>query len=283
MSGRMQAAVMAILFGLIPGFFLGLSVVSGAVVALVTLRRGWQDGLPMLLWALLPAGLQWKLGDPSQAFVLVGVVIAALSLRRWQSWQVVILLMLAVGIGLQWSLPWQTSYLAKVKEAVEQLQRNGVQVQVLDNGKVVNATPEQVIEALLRYYGASQMLMMFGCMVLSRYWQALLYNPGGFRQEFHQLRLDWRLMVLMAALIAAGIYGISPLADWVFMLFMVPVVQGMAVVHYVVAHRNMGKAWLVLAYLLLLIAAPAFALLGLIDALANIRKRLDVTKENLKD
>jgi hypothetical protein len=52
MSGRRQAATVAILFGLVPM----LNVLSGSVVALVSLRHGLTEGLLVLLWAALPGG-----------------------------------------------------------------------------------------------------------------------------------------------------------------------------------------------------------------------------------
>ena len=39
-------------------------------------------------------------------------------------------------------------------------------------------------------------------------------------------------------------------------------------------HRSMGTTWLVLAYLLLFIAAPAFVVLGFADSVVDFRKRL---------
>lgn len=270
MSGRMQAATVAVLFGLIPGF----SLVSGAVVALVILRRGLQDGSQVLLWALLPAGLQWMLGDPTPVFVLVGVVVASEVLRKTQSWQLTTVLLALAGVALQASLPLQQDYLAHSQEVMDTLVANGLQLSIEVDGEVVSATSEQLVAAMLQFYGGYQMLMMLGCMLLGRYWQALLYNPGGFRQEFHGLRFDWRLMATLFALVVLGIYGVSPLNDWLMMFCMIPILNGLAVVHSVVAQRQMGTTWLVLAYLLLMIAAPAFVLLGFADSVIDIRKRI---------
>ncbi|MES2605600.1 MAG: hypothetical protein V4603_11735 [Pseudomonadota bacterium] len=270
MSGRLQAATVAVLFGLIPG----LSVVSGAVVALVILRRGLQDGIQILLWAMLPPGLQWLLGDPSPAFVLVGVVLASLVLRKTQSWQMTSVLIMLAGVLLQLSLPLQQTYIAHSQEIMDTLVANGLSLQVVVDGEVVTATSRQLVDALLRFYGGYQMLMMLGCMLLGRYWQALLYNPGGFRQEFHNLRFDRRLMGVLLVLVALGVYGVSPLNDWLMMFCMVPILNGLAVVHSVVAQRKMGTTWVILAYLLLFIAAPAYVLLGFVDSAIDIRKRL---------
>ena len=276
MSGRWQAVTVAVMFGLIPG----LSIVSCAVVALVTLRRGWQDGLQILLWALLPALLQWMLGDASAVLDLLAVLIGSAVLRQTQSWQRVVALVLLFGIALQWTLPWQTTYLARVKGAVAALLNNGAELQIVVEGEVVKPTPAQLVDALLHYYGAYQMLMMFGALLLARHWQAKLYNPGGFREEFHQLRIDSRLMLPVLIAVVAALAGMAPVKDWLFMLCMVPILQGLAVIHKVVALRKLGSAFLAMAYLLLMVAAPAYALLGFVDCVADFRKRLAIKTGN---
>jgi hypothetical protein len=270
MSGRFQAATVAVLFGMIPG----LSVVSGAVVALVTLRRGLQEGLIVALWAALPAGLQWMLGDAGSVFMLLGVLAASQLLRKTESWQSVCLLITALGVLLQASLVLQQAYITQLQEGFTAMMASGVNLQVIEEGEVVNATPEQLTAVLLRFYGASQMLVMISCMLLARYWQALLYNPGGFQQEFHQLRFDWRLMLVWLAVLLGGAAGISPLSDWLPIFCMVPILNALAVVHWVVAKRKLGTTWVILAYVLLMIAAPAFVLLGFVDSVADIRKRM---------
>jgi hypothetical protein len=227
-----------------------------------------------LLWALLPAGLQWKLGNPGAALILLGIMLASLVLRNTRSWQVAAVVLLLGGLLSQLSLPLQQGYLARVSEAVGSLQANGFALKTVVDGEVVTANADQLIEALLQFYGPYQMSLMLGCMLLGRYWQALLYNPGGFREEFHNLRFDWRLMAVLLVLVGAGLYGQAPLDKWLMMFCMVPILDGLAVVHKVVAHRNMGTTWLILAYLMLFIAAPAFVLLGFTDSVVDFRKRL---------
>lgn len=270
MSGRFQAATVAVLFGMIPG----LSIVSGAVVALVTLRRGLQEGLLVALWAALPAGLQLMLGDAGSVFMLLGALVASQLLRKTESWQAVAVWITVLGVVAQVSLVFQQSYVAQMQEGLSAIMARGVNLQVIENGEVVNATPEQLTQAWLRFYGGSQMLIVISCMFLARYWQALLYNPGGFQQEFHELRFDWRLMLVWFAVLLGAAAGISPLSEWLPMFCMVPILNALAVVHRVVAVRNMGTTWLVLAYVLLFIAAPAFILLGFVDSVIDIRKRL---------
>ena len=59
MLGRRQAIIIVLL----SGFFPLLYFISAAVIALVTLRKGQAEGLILLLWSLLPAGMMWAMGD----------------------------------------------------------------------------------------------------------------------------------------------------------------------------------------------------------------------------
>ena len=98
MSGRRQAATVVVLFGLIPM----LNLLSGAVVALVGLRKGPQEGFLMMMWALLPAGLQWLVGDTAPVIMVVGVAVLAYALRRTQSWPQVLLLATVIACAIRW-------------------------------------------------------------------------------------------------------------------------------------------------------------------------------------
>ena len=94
------------------------------------------------------------------------------------------------------------------------------------------------------------------CLLLARWWQALLYNPGGFREEFHGLRLSPALGSTLAVLILA----ISTLGleyrPWA-VLFAVPLTfAGLGLVHARAAYRGQGLGYLVLFYLLWVMLDP---------------------------
>jgi hypothetical protein len=269
MSGRRQAVTVAILFALVPM----LNLLSGAVVALVTLRKGWQEGFLVMLWALLPALLQLYVGDASPVFMLIAALLTGQVLRSSQSWQTALVLVLVLGLGTQLSLPLQDRYVAQVTQVIGQMMDEGRSLQVAEAGELETASTEEVVALLLHFYGAYHMALFVACMGLGRHWQALLYNPGGFRQEFHSLRLDPRFAGLLLALLVAGQAGMPPLAAWVPLFCVAPMVNGLALCHFVVAQRKMGASWLVLVYLLVLLVVPAIIALGFIDSFANVRKR----------
>lgn len=271
MSGRRQAVTVAILFALVPL----LHVLSGAVVALVTLRKGWQEGFLVMLWALLPALLHLYGGDASAVFLLVAALVSGQALRSTQSWQAALVAITLLGLATQLSLAFQSGYVAQVTSLFEQMLSEGRSLQLPEaDGSMAPADAGELVALLMYFYGTWHMAVFVACLALARHWQALLYNPGGFRQEFHSLRLDARFGGLLLALLAAGEFGLEPLASWVPLFCVAPLVSGLALCHYVVAHRRMGGSWLVLVYLLALLITPALVALGFIDSVANLRKRL---------
>ncbi len=270
MSGRRQAATVAVLFGLIPM----LNLLSGAVVALVMLRKGTQEGFLIMMWALLPAGLQWLVGDTAAVFMVVGVAVLSYWLRRTQSWQQVLLLATVLGLLLQMSLPLQTGYVANIQGLLDRLLEGGGAIPGTANGLTIEDAKTQMLALWLSFYGVEHMLVFTGCLMLGRYWQAMLYNPGGFLQEFHNLRVDPKVMGVLLVLMLLGLAGLPPLNDWMMVFGVVPGLCGLAVAHHVAATCKLGTGWLVLTYMLALLLTPVIVLLGFADALLDIRKRM---------
>ncbi|MDG2176439.1 MAG: hypothetical protein P8M72_09985 [Gammaproteobacteria bacterium] len=270
MLGRRQAIIIVLLCG----FFPFLNFFSAAVVALVTLRKGRNEGLVILLWSMLPAGSSWAMGDISPMFLMTGTFAMAMALRNTLSWQLVLLLATAIGLATQLSLLVQTGYQVQIEFMVN----DSLQAQ-LNQDAQAQYTAEQIVDLLISFYGAYHALMVTICLMIGRWWQSLLYNPGGFQQEFHNLRIDPRVMTLLLGVILVGLMDIPPLDRWLPLFCIVPMLAGLAIAHYMVAKKTMGTPWLVLIYATVLMMAPAIILLGLTDSLLDLRKRIDQPKE----
>lgn len=278
MSGRRQAILVAVLFGLVPLLY----PLSAAVVALVVLRRGLQEGLIVLLWALLSAGLHWLGGSTSPVIVLVGTTALAWLLSNTQSWQKVLLTATVLGLVLQLSLPLRLDYLAGFEQAIElainERIEAGQPLQIPQGQEMVDATPAQIVLLLMSFYGAVHMLLFTAALMAARASQARLYNPGGFGQEFYNLRIDPRLMAVLFGICIVGIYGITPLAELLPLFCVIPMLVGLAVIHSAVASLKLGAIWLVITYLVLVLMSPIMmplvVMLGFTDSVIDIRKRL---------
>ncbi|MGA1741120.1 MAG: hypothetical protein ACO4AC_02990 [Pseudohongiellaceae bacterium] len=265
MHGRRQAIIVVVLTGLFPLVY----CLSAAVVGLVNLRKSATEGLIILLWSLLPAALLWMAGDSTPVILMLSTAILAQVLKYKESWSRVIMLGTVLAILTQLSLVWQEGYVAELVSIVEEaidLQRS--------QGVVVEYSASEVVNLLLGFYGAYHFTTVISCLVLARWWQAALYNPGGFKTEFHQLRLEPGFAVLLAGFILATLTGVPPLSSWLAIMCIPPLLGGLALLHYLVAWKKLGFSWIVMVYLLALFISPVVILLGLADSIVNFRKRI---------
>jgi hypothetical protein len=239
----------------------------------VTLRKGRNEGLLILLWSMLPAGLLLAMGDITPLYLMTGTFALAMTLRNSLSWQMVLLVATAIGLTTQLSLVFQPGYQVQMELFSASLETQ------LNQDAQTQYTAEQIVDLGISIYGAYHALMVMICLMIGRWWQALLYNPGGFRQELHNLRIDPRIMIFLLGVILVGLMDIPPLDGWLPLFCIAPMFAGLAIAHYIVAKKAMGTPWLVLIYMTLLMMAPAILLLGMADSLLDLRKRLEPPKE----
>ena len=286
MRGRSTAVLIAaptaVLFWLFPPAL----VISGAVVALVTLRRGAAEGALLAALAGLGAGALagLVLGAPwPMLWVLLScwtpLWVLALLLRATLSLSVT--LRIAALLGL---LGVGGFYLALGDPAVWWSQAlDGLRQGLTTSPSGERATLEQLLDLLKAWAPllpgqvvSAALLFVLAGLLLGRWWQALLYNPGGFRPEFHQLRLGRPLALLALALFAAAVLSGRPvLSNLVLVLGTLYSVQGIAVAHALVFKLRLSPAWLLLLYLLLVpLLSQLVMALGITDAWADFRTRV---------
>lgn len=274
MRGRWQALAVAVLGA---GTLL-FGWISAAAVALVTLRKGVEAGAWLVLWAMLPAAIAaWMSGDAGSVMLLAGTFALAVVLRTTVSLALTlvcsVLLGFICGAGL---LLFNGDFLTQLVQVFgmvfEQLQQSlgdGT-----TNGVVELAPPTEVqIAGILAGGNAATAIMS---LLLARYWQAALYNPGGFRREFHALRLPTLWTAVLAGVGAVLWYQGAGYASWALM-FVVPLsFCGFALAHAWVAASGGGTGRLTVMYALWLMLDPVKGVLlamVLVDAWVDFRSR----------
>lgn len=273
MRGPWQAAIMASVSVMIPMMFW----FGAAIVGLVTLRLGLSRGLSVFIWASIPALAWWSaMQDPGALVVLISVLSMAAVLRTTVSWQATLavggVISLLVGIVAPVLMPELIDTLMSLTE--EFFKRLAEESQ--------QEFDEQIQESFKMLLVASFASSFFGMAVMSlflaRHWQAGLYNPGGWREEFHQIRLSSRMVFgLILLIVIVPMMGINPAL--VFAVAAVPImVCGFALVHGVIAKRKLGGQWLFGVYFSAILLFPTvlmlIALLALIDSLVDFRARI---------
>ena len=76
MKDRRSAIIAVLLLGLVPM----LNLLSPVLVGLIMLRKGWNEALAILVWALLPIGAYAYIGDVVPLVLLLGVTLLAAAL-----------------------------------------------------------------------------------------------------------------------------------------------------------------------------------------------------------
>lgn len=265
MHSRSRAIIVVLLSGFVPMVY----CLSAAVVGLINLRKDAREGLMILLWSMIPAVFYWVVGDSTPVMLMPGVALLAQVLKKTESWSRVVMAGTIVALFIQLSLVWQTTYVTQLTAIIEEalaLQRS--------QGKVLPYSAEQLVALLLSFYGAYHFATIISCLVLARWWQAALYNPGGFKQEFQALRLEPGFAILLTGLMIAGLADMEPLDAWISIMSIPPMLAGLALMHYVTSHKKLSSSWLVIGYLLVFFFMPALALVGLADSVLNVRKRI---------
>jgi len=275
MRGRMQAIFVVAGAAALPMLFW----LSAAAGSLVLLRRGLNDALSVLVWAVIPALAWWYFGDPRTLLVLLGSLGLALLLRSHASW--VRVMVCSVGLGLLYVWALGAVFGEPIAALASELQKvlpdalSGAyqQLSVEERGRLESLLAP-VLTGLL---AALLQVVTLLSLMLGRYWQAALYNPGGFGSEFRTLRFPPLLAVLLligmllGPNLGAQLAVLTPLCS-------VPLVfAGIALMHGLVAQGRLPRFWLVGLYVTLVLFMqliyPLLAVLAIVDSLFDFRGR----------
>ena len=275
MRGRVQATLVVVGCAALPLLFW----LSAAAGSLVFLRRGFKDASGVLAWALLPALAWWYFGEPRTLMVLLGTLGLAALLRAGHSWNRVLLSSIALGLvygavlGSVFREPIDTLAQEIAKILPQMLDGIYQKLTVEERGRLeglIAPVLTGLIAALLQ--AVSVLALMLG-----RYWQAALYNPGGFGREFRAVRLPLAVALVLLVLILVGPNFGTELAMLTPLCTIPLVFAGLAVMHGLVAQGRLAKFWLVGLYVTLLLFMqliyPLLVVLAIVDSLIDFRGR----------
>jgi len=253
-------------------------ILSGVPVALVALRRGAKVGMQVILGALLLtsllawiAGLTVALAPAFALAIWMPVWLCAIVLRVTESQGRMILaagsLAAAFAVLMHVMVAdvegwWQAQFEAWVTgnldpAATEQYRRLFEEAMPLMNAMMA----------------AGLLLSLVVTVILARWWQSVLFNPGGFRAEFQNLVLPRGLalvtvLAMILTLVDTGAWHWF-FRDLLIVLVFMYVFQGLASVHRTVNRRELSHGWLVGMYVLMLLmpqTALLVACIGMADA-----------------
>lgn len=287
MRGRLQAMLVASTLALLSLLFPPVSIVSSAAVSLVTLRKGAYEGLYVLLISAAAAGVLGVFVVGNYLFALgyslilwLPIWLISIVLREGRSLSLA--LEIAVWLGV---LGVAGIYLFNPEpSALWRQSLNAIFEPMLAAPDLPVEKIKQSLETLSHYMtgvmAASSVSGLLLGLLLARWWQAVLYYPGGFRQEFLALNTRSTMALFSLAVFAAGWLGsgIWSEAAWNIAVILVVLYTfiGTAVVHALLSAMQAKRIFLPLFYLLLFVIPQILlpvALLGIGDTWLNLRKR----------
>jgi len=297
MAGRWQAIAFTGLFALLSLLMPPFAFFSSAAVALVTLRQGVKQALVVTLAASLILALATIIlpVDAFSGFVSglqqwLPMIFLATILTRSVSWTYtlqIMLLIVASGLlifHLSVSDPQQFW-----KALVEPLITGILQAPSKEMGNSIN-----IADIVARLSTWASVIVAIGLSVtwiialfIARHWQSLLYHPGGFGEEFRELRMG-KLpalallgVVLLYVMTDQQLFADLSLLGMTFFAF-----HGLGLMHGLVKKMQMSQAWLVAMYVLLLPLFPSSIIMlillvsfGIIDSFADFRNTLAAKKD----
>lgn len=276
MRGRMQAIIFATVATLIPLMFW----FGAAAIALVTLRQGLSQGLAIFVWAIIPA-MGWWIGwqDPGAIIVLLSAMVMAAVLRHTVSWQKTLIAGGAIGLGTGLLVPYLMpelidTLMAMADDVFRELAKDA---QVEYDPQIQGSFRSLMIASFASsFYG-----MAIGSLFLARSWQSRLFNPGGWQQEFHVMRLGPGLILVLVMLqVLAPLLGIDSVL--VMMVAVIPmIVCGLALVHGLISKKKLGGQWLFGFYFSAVMLFPTVLILLIflasLDSLVDFRNRIQAS------
>ncbi|HIO91939.1 MAG TPA: DUF2232 domain-containing protein, partial [Leucothrix mucor] len=255
-------------------------------IALITLRISWQQGLIYsLLGSAVLATVTYLLKQDASLGFLAGLIgwlpivfFAAVlaQTRSWQSTLQAILVVSAIGVLLFHAyqvdtvLFWQTS-LEPFKPALTEAYQ-------LESNQI-----DELIQSMSKWmtgvFAAAVAVSAALALLLARHWQAMLYNPGGFGEEFRQLRVGKVSAIAMIVCIVLAILSNNIIATELLIIAVgIFMLQGIALAHSIVNQRGMKPFWLVALYVLLFILLAQMIVLlaafGIIDNFVDFRRKI---------
>lgn len=295
MRGRLQAVSVTGLCAVLSMLWIPLTwpvgYLSGGAVGLVTLVHGAREGLLNAFGAALLVGLVTglALGDASLAVlfsltVWLPVWLVAIALRAtvWFAGGLLAatglcaLAVLATYLVIaEPAAQWQSLFMDVVLPAMREA---GMSLQA---GAELEQQVARISRLMTGMTAAFVLLGVILSLLVARWWQSVLFHPGGFREEFQHLRLGARtgwaaVAIAVLALVTTG--QVSESASNLFPLMVVLFLfQGLALAHGVIAQVGAHSGWLFGLYVLLLVLPQTLLLLsaaGFVDNWFDFRARL---------
>lgn len=301
LQGRTQACATAFILAYIPL----IGSISVLIAGLVTLRKGALEGALVFLAATVPYLLSY-LSAPQGTEIEIDLALFAVViftatnsvmwlfaniLKRYSSWGFILDLAVLLGlivIGIihflypdidNWWVIKLTGYFNKTATMMREVQPNAVVIPPEIQGQIVNTIKTYATGVFIVSITFNALLQL----VLSRWWQAVMFNPGELRKELLNIRLSYIAGALFLICYPLSSWGDKTAIDMMPVIYLVFSIAGLSVMHSLlgVKTRRLGLVLLYVGLIVIITLFPSgillialiFSLIAFFDIGMNFRKR----------
>lgn len=285
LANNRNAIIVAFISALLPLLHLPGGFIAAVVIGFVTLQKGGKAGAAVLAWVALPAIALLYLHSVGTFDVLLLrctlVWIFAMLLRAHRSWPLVLEVAVLFGglivLGMHWMIPDVRAFWMQLMTRF--FTETGLSAAWQNGPGEVSRMVRQLAPIATGVFTALSLMLSIVQLVVARWWQAALFNPGGFRREFIQIRFSRTVAVLALALLGGVALNVPVIVD-IFPLVLLPfMMAGLSLMHYWVGkHGQALLLLLIFVYVALIIAmfymVILLALIGFIDSWYDFRRKM---------
>lgn len=261
MQGPTQAAlVMAVCT-----FFPFLSWVAAAASSLVLLRFGVKESVKALILSF-PIAVFWYIsGEPRILVTLLGTQIMAILLRSNFSWNTILLVSALLGVGYSVPLSLNTGFqeiLDIFSSSINLIPRNNIE-HLFSNSQYSSIHAEELLflkniipSIVTSITITSAQITSILSLMIARYWQAALFNTGGFSAEFTKIRIPLTTALLLPLFLLIGFISPSLMIIVLPCYSVVFFFSGISLVHRASLYKKNSNFWLTGFYINLVLFIP---------------------------
>lgn len=296
LQNRVQAMATAFVTAFIPV----IGTISILIAALVTLRKGALEGALILIASTVPflIGYFASYPTPDQMLMATAVLIIliisniltwffAVLLRLFSSWSFTLEVAALAGVIVvgavhilnpdiqAWWAQQLNDYFAKTAEVVDKLKPNTAIPEALTSRQ------QQAIAVAKQFAtGFVVVSVLFNALLqllIARWWQAVIFNPGGLRPELYQIRLGHVAGVVFALGFILAYLGMGFAIDAMPVLCVAFFIAGLSLFHNLVSTTKVSWLWLIMIYAGIIWLFPLsiviISIVALFDTGFDFRKR----------
>ena len=275
--------------------FVGLptSLFANIIIAFVTLRNGSRFGLVTLLWVALPALAMLALGHISifdliwvRCLIIYGLALVLTHTHRWND---VLAALTILGVIV----------VAVIHGIIPDIDQKWYELanQFMKQWTAAGQTQPSQWQDLIHIFAhigtglaiGSILIILLLQLLIARFWQAIMFNPGALRKEVFQIRINrWVSLLLPLAIILMMVTQAALLIDLLPIILFPFVVAGFVVLHTLAFVMPKLKLLIPIAYIitcLFIYLVCLWACLGFIDAWVSFpfrRQALQLLKKGEK-